>query len=532
MPSFAKLRPGRRPLAAFSIAGAVVALFALVGFGRTAATDAQAPSVGQPPPEWAANAGAWPAHNYDLSNTRATTQSPINSRTVSSLRVKWTFPLKGVGAFGAFSSTPIVLNGTVYIQDLNSNVYALDRSTGKLKWRHRFNRPSGGPNGIAFGYGRLYGATERKLFALDPQTGNVVWTSPTLPRNANEGIDMTPQLYDGTVLISTIPGNTKSFYKGNGDGIVWAFDAVTGKTKWKFNTVSDGAKLWGNPKINSGGGLWYPPAVDGQGRVFISVANPAPLYGTKRFPNGSSRPGPNLYTSSIVALDGQTGKRLWFRQTVRHDVRDYDLQIPAVLTTVPVDGVPTEVVLVAGKMGKVFAYRASDGHPLWTRSVGKHLNDTGPLPRKPVTIFPGDFGGVETPMALAENRLFVPWLDLPVHAGANGLKGSLAQPTPFQKGRGGLTAFDAASGTRLWQRKLPSMDFGAATVANDVVFTSTYAGTVYGFDAQTGKTLWTAKAPAGINSFPAVDGDTLLVGAGTPGFHKNPKFQLIAYALP
>jgi outer membrane protein assembly factor BamB len=76
------------------------------------------------------------------------------------------------------------------------------------------------------------------------------------------------------------------------------------------------------------------------------------------------------------------------------------------------------------------------------------------------------------------------------------------------------------------------MDFGAATVANDVVFTSTYAGTVYAFDTNTGKTLWTTKAPAGINSFPAIDGDTLLIGAGTTGFDKNPQFELIAYSLP
>ena len=83
--------------------------------------------VGQPPPEWAANAGAWPAHNHDLANTRATTQSPINSQTVSKLKVKWRFPLQGRRPFGVFASTPIVLNGTVYLQDLNSNVYALDR---------------------------------------------------------------------------------------------------------------------------------------------------------------------------------------------------------------------------------------------------------------------------------------------------------------------------------------------------------------------------------------------------------------------
>jgi len=75
------------------------------------------------------------------------------------------------------------------------------------------------------------------------------------------------------------------------------------------------------------------------------------------------------------------------------------------------------------------------------------------------------------------------------------------------------------------------MDFGAATVANDVVFTSDYAGTLYAFDTQTGKTLWTQKTPAGINAFPAVDGDTLLVGSAAAGFTKNPKFQLIAYSL-
>ena len=517
-------------LAAISLAAAVVAVVAITAVGTGSATGAD--PVGQPPPEWAANAGAWPAHNHDLANTRATTQTPINSQTVSQLKVRWRFPFKGTGSFGIFSSTPIVLNGTVYLQDLNSNVYALDRSTGALKWRHMFNRPSIGPNGVAFGNGRIYGATETNAFALDAQTGDIVWTR-RLVRNKREGIDMTPQLYDDTMLISTIPGNVGSFYKGGALGIVWALDAATGEPQWKFNTIGDGAKLWGNPKVNSGGGLWYPPAVDSQGRVFISVANPAPLYGTKKFPNGRSRPGPNFYTSSIVALNGQTGKRIWFRQTVRHDVRDYDLQIPAITTTVPIGGVQTDIVLVAGKMGKAFAYRAADGKHLWTRSVGKHQNDTGPLPRRLVNIFPGDLGGVETPMALADNRLFVPWVDLPTRARSTGLPGGLAGQSPnFRKGRGGLTAVSPATGKVLWERKLPSLDFGAATVANDVVFTSTYAGTVYAFDTRTGRTLWTTKAPAGINAFPAIDSDTLLVGAGAPGFHKKPRFELIAYALP
>jgi outer membrane protein assembly factor BamB len=524
-----KIRTGTPGKIALALAGVVATAVAIAGIGGGSAAGDPTSPVGQAPPEWAANAGAWPAHNYDLANTRATAQTPINSQTVSNLKVKWSFPFKGASAFGIFASTPIVLNGTVYLQDLNSNVYALDRDTGAVKWRHMFNNPSIGPNGVAFGSGLIYGATETNVFALDSQTGAMVWTRKLI-RNSNEGIDMTPQLYDGTVLISTIPGNTNSFYKGNGDGIVWALDAATGQTQWTFNTVSDGAKLFGNPKVNSGGGLWYPPSVDSQGRVFISVANPAPLYGTRKFPNGSSRPGPNLYTDSIVALDGQTGQRLWFQQTVPHDLRDYDLQIPAILTTVPIGGVPTEAVLVAGKMGKVFAYRADDGTPLWTQSVGKHQNDTGPLPRQATTIFPGDYGGVETPMALAGSSLFVPWNDFPVHASATGISGSLVSQN-FSAGKGGFTALDATTGNVLWQHKLPSMDLGAATVANDVVFTSTYDGTIYAFDTQTGATLWTTKAPAGINSFPAIDGDTLLVGAGTSGGVKKPHFQLVAYSL-
>jgi outer membrane protein assembly factor BamB len=239
------------------------------------------------------------------------------------------------------------------------------------------------------------------------------------------------------------------------------------------------------------------------------------------------RPGPNLYTDSLVVLNGDTGKLKWYRQVIAHDIRDYDLMISPLLYK-PATG--SQLVIGAGKMGKVYAWNAATGAAVWRANVGKHLNDTGPLPKKAVTVCPGDYGGVETPMAQSNGTLFVPWLNLCVKASSTSL--SIDQ-TAFAKATGGLTAFNAATGKVKWQKALPHANFGAATVANDVVFTSDFTGKIYAFSTATGKQLWTAQAPAGINAFPAVTKRTLIVGAGTPGLGTNPKakYQLVAYEL-
>jgi outer membrane protein assembly factor BamB len=487
-------------------------------------------SAGAAPPELTQFASQWPGHNLNLANTRATTASTINSTNVARLKPKWRFKLKGAGAFGKFSSNPISLGSTIYLQDLSSNVYALDRATGALRWKHVFNRPSVGPNGVAYGYGMLFGATDRAAFALDPATGHVLWVRK-LTRNRNEGIDMAPTVYDGTVLVSTIPGNAKSFYAGNGDGIVYALDERTGRTKWTFNTISDGAKLWGNARVNSGGGLWYPPAVDASGRVFIAVANPAPFPGTKKYPNGSSRPGADLYTDSLVALDGSSGKALWHRQVVRHDVRDYDLQDSPMIGTVLAAGTPTEVVFAAGKMGRVYAFGAADGRPIWQTSVGTHRNDTGNLrARKSTLVLPGELGGVETPMAYDGSSVYVPVVNLGFLYTSSSVKP--ASRAGLFGGSGELVALNAVDGSMRWHQRFGSADYGAATVANDVVFTSTFNGRLYAFNTRDGAILWSAQAPAGVNAFPAVDGDLLLVGAAAPGpAVKHPSDELVAYSI-
>ena len=106
-----------------------------------------------------------------------------------------------------------------------------------------------------------------------------------LTRNANEGIDMAPGVHGDLVYVSTVPGNSSSFYKGNGQGVLFALDGATGATKWKFATVP--GSLWGDTAVNSGGGLWHPPAFDDQGSMYIDIANPAPFLGTAAKPWGS-----------------------------------------------------------------------------------------------------------------------------------------------------------------------------------------------------------------------------------------------------
>ena len=180
-----------------------------------------------------------------------------------------------------------------------------------------------------------------------------------------------------------------------------------------------------------------------------------------------------------------------------HDVRDQDFQLPPILGSIG----KTPAVFGAGKRGLVIAWNADTHKRIWQASVGVHRNDTGPLPTHRVLVCPGLLGGVLTPMAYAQNTLFVPVVDLCMHGSAYGYE-SLGGVNVTKRGKGEFIALDATTGKRLWTRKLPQPDFSCATVARGVVFTATYDGTVYGFDTATGATLWQTRMPAGINSCP------------------------------
>ncbi|HSR94543.1 MAG TPA: PQQ-binding-like beta-propeller repeat protein, partial [Solirubrobacterales bacterium] len=302
--------------------------------------------------------------NVDLANSRDA-KGTIKSSNVSELQTAWTSPIPGESSFGSYASSPIVSKGVVYSQDLGSNVQAMNRESGDVLWTKSYEQPSLGPNGVVVQGGSVFGANPTAVFALDQETGKQLW-STTLTRNEVEGINIAPGYDKGIVYASTVPTNANSLYEPGGVGIVWALDAKSGKKLWHFDTVPK--NLWGHPEINSGGGAWYTPAFDGKGSMYFGVGNPAPFPGTAEHPWGSSRPGPNLYTNSIVKLNAKTGKMDWYFQLNPHDLYDQDLQGPPIL----VNSGGREIVVAAGKVGFVIALDAKTGKLIWKRPVGKH----------------------------------------------------------------------------------------------------------------------------------------------------------------
>jgi outer membrane protein assembly factor BamB/cytochrome c5 len=483
------------------------------------------------PDELSSFSDEWPAPNQDLGNRRVAT-SKIDSGNVDQLGVAWTIPINGGGTFGNYASTPIVADGVVYTQDLTSNVKAIDLATGQVKWSKDYNAPDVGPNGVAIGYSRIYGATSDFAFALDKDTGKEVWRSAKLTRNANEGIDMAPGVFDGTVYVSTVPGNAKSFYKGNGAGVLWALDADTGKAKWKFWTVPENLWSTAHTDINSGGGLWHPPAFDNNGDVYIDVANPAPWPGTNKFPWGSSRPGPNPHTNTLLKLNREDGKIIWERQVLPHDVFDWDLQLPPILAK---DG-SRDLVLAAGKQGYVYAIDADKGTIVWKKPVGTHNGhdqDNEPalqgqydsMPKLPITVLPGILGGVETQMAFADGVVYAPIVNIPV------LFKTQEDPSlEIAKGTGEVVALNVGDGSVKWKRDLAQPAYGAATISNDLVFTTTFEGKLIALDRDTGGVVWEKQMPAGTNATVAIVGDTLITAASFPQ-GKGQQPVIIAYRL-
>ncbi len=521
-----RARPGVRLLVPATVLVSITMLAAACGGGSAAPASTAFPGAAVP-------GGSWPYPNGDIANTRDAPDSAISAANVSGMREAWAFKLAGTAAagvsgIGSLTAPPVVQDGVVYLQDEDANVYALALATGKLKWEYQVNIPetSGpGPDGVAVADGTVYGDSSTSVFALNAATGKTIWVDSSLLNSGQGAFEIQPQVADGRVYLASAYGS------GPGGGVLMALNASTGRLLWKFNTViGQGA---GVQALGLGsGGAWETPLVGSDGSVTFGIGNPYQSIG-----QAIAHPSRQLYTDSEVNLDAATGKLRWYYQAVPDDFQDHDLQASPISAVI--SGVP--VIITGGKVGYVYALNARSGALLWKTPVGEHNgHDNDSLLalshqitiKFPYTILPGSLGGILSSMAVAGGSVYVATIDLPItYTSMSSVTGNKAAGTET----GEVEALSLATGKAEWDTKFSSMPLGAATVSNDLLFTTLYSGVLVALNRSTGAIVYRRQLPTSTNAPIAVFGNTVLVPAGGPktsssGGGGNP--QLVAYTVP
>lgn len=489
--------------------------------------------------------------NGNYGQTRYYPNRQINASNVQKLRPAWIFQTE---VRESLETSPIVVNGVMYVTTAFNHVYALDARTGEELWH--FKHKMGpitvyccGPNnrGVAVSGDMVYMATlDAKLLGLDAKTGKLVWETQIADPELGYSETMAPTAVDGKILIGTNGGEYGI------RGFVKAFDAKSGKLLWTFNTVPENSVgVWathdatgrdmkrdiaaekaqlvktGDPFKTLGGGVWQNPAVDLESRrIYFVVGNPSPDL------DGSLRPGDNLYTDSLVAVNLDTGQYVCHLQYIAHDVWDLDAVSPPIITTVAgKDGKPIKGVLHGGKTGHVYVHDANDCSLVRFSEAMVPQENMWVLPTKDgARMLPGANGGVEwSPMAINPNLGLTYAINLhqpmtyhvessPYPAGKLWLGGAF-KVIPSEEQWGNVTAVDYNTGKIRWQVKTPQpMIGGILATAGGLVFTGEANGQFKAYDAETGSILWKFQAGAGVNAPPSsysVDGKQyVVVGAG------------------
>ena len=478
--------------------------------------------------------------NYDQDRFYPAQQ--INRSNVKRLRVAWIFQ---TDVRESTETSPIVVNGVMYVTTSFDHVYALNAKTGEQLWHYR---PTMGPittyccgpnnRGVAVYQDKVYLATlDSQLVALDAKSGSVVWSKQIADPTLGYSETMAPTAVDGKILIGTNGGEYGI------RGFVKAYDANTGNLLWTFNTIPEHTVgVWatkdatghdmhrniaaekaqlaktGDPYKTLGGGVWQNPSVDlATRRIFFVVGNPSPDL------DGGQRPGDNLYTDSLVSVDLDTGKLHCYYQYIPHDVWDLDAVSPTVLADVK-DGSGKTVpgVLHAGKTGYIYVNDRNNcqlirfSEPMVSQKGRWTLpSPTKPLDPNAARMFPGANGGVEwSPIATmpSQNLAFAMNLEQemtytvdssPYPGGKLWLGGAFTNvPGGIQTGN--VTAVDYNTGKIKWQVKTPQpMIGGILATSGGVVFTGESNGWFRAYDARNGHVLWQFQAGAGVNAPPS-----------------------------
>lgn len=463
----------------------------------------------------------WLTPNGSYGNERVA-DSMIDSTNVDELEIAWSAPIE---APSGMAGIPIVdEDGTVYVQDFNSDVIAYDLDTGEQRWKAVYDVQTFGPNGVAYEDGAVFGVTGSEVFSLDAATGEELWRSSKidqpvgLAEGATLGFTIQPTVRDGVVYLS------EAAKGGGGDLLV--LDASDGSELWRFDTTEEQ-----EGDLTVSGGAWSAPAVDDEGNVYYGTGN-----GYYSHDSPAEYRDERLYTNSALKLDAATGELEWFYQAVPNDFWDWDLHLSPILADV--EGQQTTIV--GGKMGYVYGLDTETGELLWNTPVGTHngrdddgqaqLDGTLELPPTPFEVFPGTLGGVETNMAYRDGMIYAAVVNMSSLVENDEALSNPTPPTDISKGTGTIVALDASSGEIVWSHEIDQIPFGSMTISNDLVFTTTYDGMLRAYNLDDGTEAWVGELPAGSNASPTIVGNTIVVAAGVP-ISEGQTAQLVAFRL-
>jgi alcohol dehydrogenase (cytochrome c) len=497
-------------------AGAAIALAAvLTGCGGSSTT-----SLSYHPPGYQ----DWPYFGRDRDNTRFAPQKQIDASNVSRLGIAWSNSL-GAEQY-LMESFPVVVGQTIYLTTSTDEVVAINAVTGHTKWIYTpsvdFSLSTGVGGygvsvnrGVAVEDGKLFMVTfDDRLQAVSQATGEELWSTSVVNDSTGAYETMAPTVYDGRVFVGD---------SGSEDGVrgfVAAYSASTGKQLWRFYTVPHADTGW-VPKEGGGGTVYMPPTIDtSTGIVYVGTGNPAPaIVGTKR-------PGPDLYTDSILALRASTGQLVWYHQEVAHDLWDYDAESPPVLFTTKVKGRSVRAVAEAGKSGYLFILNAATGADLFPRVAFVKEDHTTPTTKGTLEC-PGAVGGSQyAPLAFDPEAgdVYVSGINLcqiltvskKVYGGEKDFGGDRTTPSK-EKPSGTFTAVNVTTGKVAWAHAMSTPMIGGATATSgNIVFTGDQHGNLYAFEAKTGKTLWTGNLGLAFGSAPVIytiDGQEYVLAA-------------------
>jgi glucose dehydrogenase len=507
----------------------------------------------------------WPLHNLDLAGSRYSTMDQINTRNVRSLTPRWLFQY-GIIDGVSNQTTPLIVDGTMYVTDPRGGVHALNAADGHLLWSFDVTNLIGGGRregyifrnrGVCYADGVVYTAAGSFLFALDAKTGHPI---PTFGENGQASVILdvvrqrfpeaktaislgywfttAPQIHEGVIFI----GSTRSESHIPG-GHVLAVDAKTGKVRWHFNTIPQDEKdqgweiagpTWVGGERN-GGGIWETPSIDPElGLLYVAVGNP--------FGDSTKRAGMNLFTDSILALTLDTGTLKWYFQQTHHDVWDYDSGNQPILFDMQVKGQRVKALAEASKNGFLYILNRETGKPVHpiietpvpteTDRAGEQPWPTQPIPHtaagKPmIPVSPVE--PVDIPAEqLATFRpapMFTPFSANLIHAPGTGgganygplsysprtgflYVNAIDQPTNAGRGaKGYFSAYDPTTGELVWRQIFDGWgQAGSVVTAGDVVFVGTgsnTAGYFFAYDARNGDLLWKFNTGAGVFSSPS-----------------------------